>query len=161
MFTFSAVCLQFSKQSATSQTHFGFTNMGSKMHHFSATAIYFWQNINGTPCTRYHFAKPLWFHPCKAFRFLVIDAFSFGKTVSNNRSKKYSFHDLKVKSVFVYVLRWSTFWNSKEVILWMSSWLFYTFWKGYRVEIIIHNIYPVSKNILRNVHVHLDWWPVE
>ena len=37
---FSAVCLQFFKKTA-SQTHFGFTNIGSNMHRFSATAISF------------------------------------------------------------------------------------------------------------------------
>ena len=40
---FSAVCLQFFKWIAVSQTHFGFANIGSKMHRFSTTAIYFWE----------------------------------------------------------------------------------------------------------------------
>ena len=35
-FQFSAVCLQFSKNSATLQTHFGFTNIASEMHRFKA-----------------------------------------------------------------------------------------------------------------------------
>ena len=39
------------KISDTCQTHFGFTNIGSKMHWFSSTAIYFWQFSIGTPCT--------------------------------------------------------------------------------------------------------------
>ena len=33
-----------------SQTHFGFSNMRSNMHRFSATAISFWLFSNGTPC---------------------------------------------------------------------------------------------------------------
>ena len=35
----------------TSQTHFGLTNIGSNMHRFSSTAIYFWQFSIGTPCS--------------------------------------------------------------------------------------------------------------
>ena len=35
----SADCLQFFKKSATSQTHFGFTNIGSNTHRYRATAI--------------------------------------------------------------------------------------------------------------------------
>ena len=38
---FSAVCLQFFKKSTTSQTHFGFTNIGSKEYRFSSKAIDF------------------------------------------------------------------------------------------------------------------------
>ena len=34
---FSAVCLQFFKKIDTSQTHFGFTNIGSEMHTFRVT----------------------------------------------------------------------------------------------------------------------------
>ena len=34
----------------TSQTHFGFINIGSKVHRFSYTAIYFWPFSIGTPC---------------------------------------------------------------------------------------------------------------
>ena len=48
---FSAVCLPFFKISTTSQTHVGFTNLGSEMHCFSFAAIYFgWFSIR-TPCT--------------------------------------------------------------------------------------------------------------
>ena len=39
---------------ATSQTLFGFTNVGSNMHIFRGTAIYFWEIINGTPCIWYN-----------------------------------------------------------------------------------------------------------
>ena len=39
------------KKSTASQTHFGFTNTGLKVHRFSSTAIYFWQFLIGTPCT--------------------------------------------------------------------------------------------------------------
>ena len=38
-FHFSAVCLQFFKTTATSQTHFGFINIGSKELSFGFTAI--------------------------------------------------------------------------------------------------------------------------
>jgi len=31
--------------------HFGFSNIGSKVHRFSSSAIYFWQFSTGTPCT--------------------------------------------------------------------------------------------------------------
>ena len=43
---FSAVCLQFFKKNTTSQTHFGFTNMGSNMLTLEVTAldIYFFFN---------------------------------------------------------------------------------------------------------------------
>ena len=47
---FSAVCLQFFKKTATSQTHFGLTNIGSNIHRFSATAIWNIHFSNGTPC---------------------------------------------------------------------------------------------------------------
>ena len=43
---FSAVCLQFFKKSATSQTHFGFDNIGSNMHHYRATAIWIFHFSN-------------------------------------------------------------------------------------------------------------------
>ena len=36
---FSTVCLQFFKKTTASQTHFGFTNIGSNMQRFCATAI--------------------------------------------------------------------------------------------------------------------------
>ena len=39
---FLAVCLQFFKKSTAYQTHFGFSNIGSNMHRFSSTSIYFW-----------------------------------------------------------------------------------------------------------------------
>ena len=45
-----AVCLQIFKKSTVSQMHFGFTNIRSKVHCFSSTAIYFWQFLIGTPC---------------------------------------------------------------------------------------------------------------
>ena len=38
---FSAVYLQFFKKITASQTHFGFTNIGSNMHCFRDTVIYF------------------------------------------------------------------------------------------------------------------------
>ena len=38
------------KTSTTSQTHFGFTKIGSKVHRFSSTAIYFWQFSIGASC---------------------------------------------------------------------------------------------------------------
>ena len=50
-FNFQKVCIfqlfvyKFSKKNSVSQTHFGFTNLASKMHRFSATAIYF-SNFN-------------------------------------------------------------------------------------------------------------------
>ena len=47
---FSAVCLQFFKKSATSQTHFGFTNIGSNMHRYKVTAIWNFHFSNETPC---------------------------------------------------------------------------------------------------------------
>ena len=47
---FSAVRLQFSKTSVTSQTHFDFSNIGSNMHSLRATAIFFRQIVNGTSC---------------------------------------------------------------------------------------------------------------
>ena len=48
---FSAVCLQFFKKSATSQTHFGFTNIGSNMNRYRATAIWNFHVSNETPCS--------------------------------------------------------------------------------------------------------------
>ena len=39
----SAFCFQLFKKSTASQTHFGFTNIGSKAHRFSSTATYFRQ----------------------------------------------------------------------------------------------------------------------
>ena len=41
VYIFQLFVYNFSKKSATSQTHFGFTNLGSNMHRFRATAIYF------------------------------------------------------------------------------------------------------------------------
>ena len=38
------------KKLTASQTHFGFTNIGSKVHRFSSTAICFWQFSIGIPC---------------------------------------------------------------------------------------------------------------
>ena len=50
----SAVCLQFSKKSTASQTHLDVTNIRSKVHRFSSTAIYFWQFSFRMPC-KHHF----------------------------------------------------------------------------------------------------------
>ena len=41
-FAFSVVCLHFFQWNTTSQMHFGFTNMGSNMQHFSVRVIFFW-----------------------------------------------------------------------------------------------------------------------
>ena len=49
---FSAVYLQFFKKSAISQTQFGFTNVGSNMHRYRATAISNFHFSNETPCMR-------------------------------------------------------------------------------------------------------------
>ena len=38
------------KKTATSQTHFGFTNIGSEMHNFRDTAIWNKQFRFGSPC---------------------------------------------------------------------------------------------------------------
>ena len=38
------------KKTATSQTHFGFTNLGSEHHQLSATAIWNQKISNETPC---------------------------------------------------------------------------------------------------------------
>ena len=53
VYIFQLFVYNFSKQTTTSQTHFDFTNLWSKMHCFSATAIYFWQFSIGTPCTNW------------------------------------------------------------------------------------------------------------
>ena len=47
---FSAVCLQFFKKTTTSQTHFGFTNMGSEMHSFRVVAKINFKFWFGLPC---------------------------------------------------------------------------------------------------------------
>ena len=47
---FQLFVYNFSK-STISKTHFGFTNVGSEVHSFSFTAIYYWKFSNGTPCT--------------------------------------------------------------------------------------------------------------
>ena len=52
VYIFELFVYNFSKKTTISQTHFGFTNLGSKMHRFRATAIYFWQFSIGTPCKR-------------------------------------------------------------------------------------------------------------
>ena len=41
------------KKSTASQPHFGFTNIGSNMHHFWATAFYFCIFSYGTPCIKH------------------------------------------------------------------------------------------------------------
>ena len=48
---FWAVCLQFFKGSTASQTHFGFTNIGLKVHLFSSTAIYFFDYFQSQDTT--------------------------------------------------------------------------------------------------------------
>ena len=40
------------EKGAASQTHFGFINIGSNMHHFSATAIFFSFFMDLRPCTK-------------------------------------------------------------------------------------------------------------
>ena len=41
------------KKTTASQTHFGFTNIGSNMHHFCATAIWNPKISNETPCRQW------------------------------------------------------------------------------------------------------------
>ena len=51
-YIFHLFLYNFSKKKTTAfQTPFRFTNMGSNMHRFSATAISFWLFSNGKPCT--------------------------------------------------------------------------------------------------------------
>ena len=38
------------KQMKIETTHFGFARIGTNMHPFSSTAIYFWILLNGTSC---------------------------------------------------------------------------------------------------------------
>ena len=48
------------KKYTTFQTHFGFTNIGSKVHRFSSTVIYFWQFSIGTSCMLHFWPNIRW-----------------------------------------------------------------------------------------------------
>ena len=54
---FSAFCLQFFKKTASSQTHFGFANIGSEMHTFRVTAIWSCNFWFGSPCSTFWASK--------------------------------------------------------------------------------------------------------
>ena len=66
------------EKSASSQTHFGFTNMGSNRHYFCATAISFWLFSNGTPCStfKYPHLKFVHFSICRDLKLdnILLDA---------------------------------------------------------------------------------------
>ena len=54
LFNFPAVCLQLCillNVLTASKTYFGFTNIGSKMHRFWDTGLYFYNFWSGTPCS--------------------------------------------------------------------------------------------------------------
>ena len=59
-FDFSAICLQFSKQMYASQTHFDFTNMGSKVHFFWVMSSQRSKNETWTPCIKVWRRFVLW-----------------------------------------------------------------------------------------------------
>ena len=51
VFIFQLFVYNFSEKTSASQTHFGFTNIGSEMHSFRGTAIWNYGFWFGSPCT--------------------------------------------------------------------------------------------------------------
>ena len=87
------------KKFTATQTHFGFTNLGLKVHRFSSTATYFRQFSIGTPCRRDRkklFLSKLWFGLWP----------SFLTCISPTLSKGVVFEKL---SIFRYDKMWSIF----------------------------------------------------
>ena len=96
-FTFSNYYFLPQKTTA-SQTHFGFTNIGSNMHRFWATAFYFCNFLNGTPCMA-----------CQSFEFLGFwSTLEKGRVpdISGNRSNSVFCVKLRCQFLFWLIFSW-------------------------------------------------------